>query len=246
MANVKTFNFNQSNSDYLANYMGQQSPLQKLATDMAAGLSPVMGSKPADNSSYNLHFFGPALRCNPPNETQREWFNYFSQTYLDETGAINLTQYNLGVVEGSATYLVYSAFSPQLWALEDSFTYPNDPAGGYNWNPDFPIDCTSIAMSNNSCFKYWFGGASSSSLQYWIYLADEYLICTSSNASFDISFEFINGQQNVIQTNVDVVSDWTTIYNTTKPGVWYLRAFQALGDLIYGNVSIELPGFGES
>jgi hypothetical protein len=246
MANVKTFNF--SRPDPNAAFIGfnLQSDFQRLATAVATELGPAMVSKPADNSSYNLQFFGPAIRCNPPNSSDQELFDYFSQAYANHSWILNLEQsyhWNFSKIQPTG-FLVYSAFSPQLYNLliDGGGDIPAS-SSPYNWDPEdfFPI-CNTSNMSSCNLLDI-----RDTPVFYWIFLANEYLICTSSNASYEVYVEYVNGQQNIIQTNVESVNDWNmTDGPTDEPTGWYVAYFQALGNLIYGNVSINILVFEEN
>jgi hypothetical protein len=241
LVNVTTLNFNKNNpNDQVISALDLQSHLLRLATDVSTDLSPAMGSKPADNSSYTLQFFGPTLSCNPPNSTDQELLDYFSQAYANDSGIINLEQYYHANGTDPKGFVVYSAFSPLLWAYETNST----GSSGYNWYPGGPFPNYCPGISGNSCYLT---NISLTPVKFWIYLADDYLICSSSNASFEISVEYVNGQLS-IQRNVEVVHDWSL--DPSSEGLWYFYYYQALGSVIYGNVSIEVEadepaGFSE-
>jgi hypothetical protein len=197
MTNVKTFNFSQPdpNNVHPSLQLLLQSDFQKLATAAAIELSPTMLFKPADNSSYNLQFFGPAIRCNPPNSSDQELFYNLSQAYANDSGVINLEQYyrlNGSEIQPNG-FLVYSAFSPQIWdwlIAEDKETGAND-GGNLNAGYFFPLCGNNIFKLISACYLL---DDQEIPVFYLIYLANEYLICTSSNASFEVYVEYVNGQ----------------------------------------------------
>jgi hypothetical protein len=80
--------------------------------------------------------------------------------------------------------------------------------------------------------------------QPFVQLANESLVCSLVNASFDISFEFSNGAQRVTEHSIQVIEPPTNSNGSRDDGIWddasvrsHNEVFLALANLLDGNVT---------
>jgi len=90
-------------------------------------------SAPGFNSSYSLQFFGPTLGCQYANPPQQLRFDFYTARTMNRSGLVTYPQavhigettrslFNTSGYNGSASLLVYSAFTPNT----DGFLYGAD------------------------------------------------------------------------------------------------------------------------
>jgi hypothetical protein len=206
---------------------------------------------PAVNSSYGLSFFGPTMRCAPPNDAQKAAIDYYVTRIRNESGlyvAADIDNTSDDYPPSPTIDLVYSAFSPRFSEML------NDPSvdATYNgWRPELGSFNPSNPLRS--------GVLQDALLQeLWIQLSDQSIVCQLANASFDVHIEFINGAQMVTSKIATLpeynqtylaesdsnCSDWDTeaycteIYLST-PQMNYIGWYGALASLLNGNITLN-------
>ena len=163
---------------------------------------------PAVNSSFGLSFFGPTMRCAPPNDAQKMAFDYYVERIRNESGifvAADIDDVNAIVQDNpsaSTLNLIYSAFSPRFSEMV------NDPYvdATYNgWVPELG--------SFNAHDPLRPGVLQDALLQeLWIQLADKSIVCQMANASFDVHVQNLNGAQTVTLNSVKALPRYNQTY----------------------------------
>ena len=130
------------------------------------------------------------------------------------------------VYEGPISFLVYSAFVPDVgWFGEGEF-FPSTPAS-IPWSPDLPAEYTQ----------------GQDNLQLWFQTAQNSIVCSLSNTSFLLDIEILDKVQAIIQREVQTVNPWTPTNSTSVEAnvqdQAYLSTFFTFVNTLSGNVSLQ-------
>ncbi|MCJ1384047.1 hypothetical protein MMC17_007163 [Xylographa soralifera] len=212
-----------------------------VGTQTAGGRAILPLPAPALNSSYSVQFYGPSLQCSAADESHQSAFNYYTANALVESGTVTYAQgveissnkSNLTLeYEGSISFLVYSAFVPDVGWLGSGEFLPSPPTSML-WSPDLPPEYT----------------RGQDYLQLWFQTAQDSIVCSLSNTSFGLDIESLNGVQSIIQREVHRVNLWTpttsTSGETNTQDQAYLTTFFTFVNTLSGNVSLQQAAQGE-
>jgi hypothetical protein len=224
------------------------SEVLRIATLAAHSMAIIPPTPPAINSSFGVQFFGPSLQCSLVNSSQQMGFNNYTEAMarsylmkvtksLFESGKLRWDKNR--IPEGISPLMnVYSAFSPGsskvgwLGPVSGHNYYSIDAYN--NWIPDIPFD---NFISNRTNFM-------SIKRQLWIQTADQGVVCTLGNASFDVSFEFVNAVQTKAEYRISMFKPFPTPINSYLPSTpsinSYMAMYLAFSGLLNGNVSTTL------
>ncbi|TAQ89052.1 hypothetical protein B7494_g2621 [Chlorociboria aeruginascens] len=239
----------------------QPSPeVLQIATLAAGSMAVIPPTSPAANSSFHVQFFGPTVQCSMANSSQQSSFNYYSNALASgslmtvtkstfESG--NLSWGSEGPPGDIQPLMsVYSAFSPYAgekgWAWSPDYDYPPyydySPDEFNNWITDFPSEVFTAEP-----LQGWEDdtGKGFITQQLWLQTADQAMVCTMGNASFDVDYEFVNAVQTVARYRpTDPLAEvsqeyWDSVYS-------YMGIYLAFSGLMNGNVSTTLTNQFES
>lgn len=192
--------------------------VQGTAIQSANGMSIVPILPPAANSTFSMQFFGPAVKCAPPNSTQQIIMDYFNDANRNATRLFNedsmaIDLRNRSHFAGSFPktifsyeLLLYSAFAPyggrQGWYFGNQDEDVVDQFN--NWNVDLPWEMDDLHGRVDEAL------ADDIIQQLFVQTASDAFHCNLGNASYNVDFEFVNG----IQTSINyTTSDFTPIYS---------------------------------
>ncbi|CAI6292817.1 unnamed protein product [Periconia digitata] len=247
----------------MESHAAQPSPeVLRIATLAAESMAVILPTPPAPNSSFNLLFFGPSMQCSLADSSQNSLLENLADAMANESvmkvtkslfESSKLRWGEQGIPGGIAPLMnVYSAFSPSSgrmgWLREfgDYVIFPVDAFN--NWTPNNTLEFQLRSNSDDVLADHW-----EIVQQLWIQTADQGIVCTFGNASFNVLFEFVNA----VQTKVEyVITDFTmykvrdvgyqvTPYHQYSPGVIaglnsYMAMYLALSGLLNGNISTTL------
>lgn len=135
---------------------------------------------------------------------------------------------------------MYSAFSPyagRLGWLNNGDVVDYSPDEFNNWVIVLPGRTITASNAPNIVSI----DAVSITQQLWIQTAENSMVCTMGNASFDVEFEFVNAALTVAEYSISMFEPfWTALaggFITTKS---YMAFYLALSSLLNGNVSTTL------
>ncbi|KAE9376403.1 hypothetical protein N431DRAFT_462240 [Stipitochalara longipes BDJ] len=209
----------------------QPAPLVLSSASESAETIAILPLKPpAANSSYNLQFTGPSFQCEHATEDEMIIFN----TYINAFAAETLTFPSVAAypsvpeeVQSTKTFpdaLLYSAFSISL--LNYTAAASGARFDSYNnWVAGVPLH-----LFNQT-----------SNQQIYIQTYRESIVCTQFSATFDIQLDFIDGIQTISQYDITLVDPIIAInFNSSEDSTFdaYYSSFVALGNMIFGNVSL--------
>lgn len=207
---------------------------------------------PAVNSSYDISFFGPTVRCASPTVAQHEAIEFYAGKIHNESGLYIATDTQDIGASGSLDVLevVYSAFSPRLSELIDD---PSVDATYNNWKPELggfsPTNSVRPRVLQHALLQ-----------ELWIELADQNIVCQLTNASYDIHVEYVNGAQTVSANSIETLQQYNETYLANSDAdcaSWsneaycsnlelspaqlnYIGWFGALAYLINGNITLDV------
>jgi hypothetical protein len=191
-----------------------------VAENMAIANIPSSGS----NTSYSMQFYGPGLDCHQPNATQQYAFEFYNSWNANITRTITVDQYQKPYYfeNGFSQLQLWSAWSPQLFHLvTDALPDESRPDPYNNWWAKLPPNTTE-----------WF--TADTATEFYIQMANSNLVCTLTNASYDISFSDVSGEQSITKNSITNLGTWAWETSTAT----YLGVLSALAPMIYGNLSI--------
>jgi hypothetical protein len=210
---------------------------------------------PAVNSSFGLSFFGPTMRCAPPNDAQKIAFDYYVARIRNESGLYvsadigDLDNVVQNDPRAPTLDLVYSAFSPRF---SEMLNDPSVDATYSGWRPELgsfnPSDPLRPGVLKDALLQ-----------ELWIQLSDQSIVCQMANASYDIHIETLNGVQTVTTNSVEMLpeynqtylengdsdcADWDTeayctVIYLSRPQMNYIGWYGALANLLNGNLSLN-------
>jgi len=216
---------------------GTESPLVQpaplvlsLASESAETIAILPLKPPAANSSYNLQFTGPSFQCEYATDDEMIIFEHYINAFAAETFTFPSVAAYPNVskeAQSSKTFpdaLLYSAFSFSL--LNYTTAESGTRIDSYNnWVAEVPFDI----------FNY------TSKQQIFIQTYRQSIVCTQFSATFDIQLDFIDGIQNISQYDVTLGDPIIAAnFNSSEDGNFeaYYSSFVALGNMIFGNVSL--------
>jgi hypothetical protein len=181
-----------------------------IATQSALGLDVIPLTPPAPNSSFSLQFYGPSVRCSPPNSTQQKILDYYVSSLTRATqrqdpmiiqrtlklGLANNSQPNSSNPRiADLSMLVLSAFAPYagiqgwLYGITDA-----DSVDQFNnWNVDLPWDMEELGYTVDS---YLYDDVVQ---QLYVQTSTGGFVCLMGNASYDVNFDFVDGIQSLVR-----------------------------------------------
>ncbi|MCJ1403048.1 hypothetical protein MMC11_006270 [Xylographa trunciseda] len=220
-------------SSYSSNGAATQIP--RVGAQTAGGRTILPLQAPAVNSSYSVHFYGPSLQCGGTDASHQSAFDYYTARALNESGTVTYAQAVeifddraeiIPEFKGATSFLVYSAFVPDIGWFSNGEFLPSMPAS-LLWSPELPIDYT----------------REQEFLQLWFQTAGNSIVCSLTNTSFDLDIEFLNGTQSITQREIYTVSPWTpTELTSTESNVQdqaYLTTFVTFVNTLSGNVTLQ-------
>lgn len=229
------------------------SEVLRIATLAAESMTIIPPTPPAVNSSFHVQFFGPSMQCSLANSSQEIGFKAYTDAMVHasmmkvtrsvfETGALNWQWGEDGIPGGIAPLMnVYSAFSPwsgfggwlQTGAVETDYSVD----AFNNWVPD-------ISLPQRGPFFHDDG--ENKTQQVWIQTADQAIVCTFGNASFEVWFEFVNALQTKVEYSVKnfttfvAPSRGSNVAASSTPLNSYMAMYLAFSGLVNGNISTTL------
>lgn len=247
------------------------SEVLRVASLAAQSMAVIPPAPPAVNSSYRVQFYGPTVQCSLANSSQQALFDAYSEALANSSQMqVTASQYESGKLKwgdggrpGSIQPLmsVYSAFSPHagksgwLSGRTDGYDYSIDQFN--NWITVLLENFTEeYQLSNWAPPDNWFVNQ-----QLWIQTADQGMVCTMENASFDVQYQFENGVQTVAaystlgfepfwvpsdgtSTTLSMIIPANLSLSWTKedwnPFNSYMAMYLAFSGLLNGNVSTTL------
>ena len=210
---------------------------------------------PATNSSFHMLFHGPSLQCDLASSSQQSVFDQFAAslandseimivtkrlyesgrlTWLSPDSPWNAVPYSINPVMN-----VYSAFSP--------YSGQNGWLGGMTQDPE------DDSYYNNFVNVTLFPAPASELVpvtqQIWIQTSDRGIVCNMINASFDVTFEFVNIEMTKAEytrtrfqpflTSIDSIPNGYD--NSTDREVRsYMAIYLALSAQLNGNITTTL------
>jgi hypothetical protein len=217
----------------------QPAPLVlSLASESAETIAILPLKPPATNSSYNLQFTGPSFRCEYATEDEMAIFDQYINAVAAETSTFpSVVAYPNIPVEDQISKvfpdaLLYSAFSFSL--LNYTTAESGTKIDSYNnWVAEVP----------SGFFNY------TSKQQIFVQTYRQSIVCTQFSAVFDIQLDFIEGTQNISQYDVSlgdpiVATNFNFSEDVNSPA--YYSSFVALGNMIFGNVSLQIDTISDS
>ncbi|KAL2064609.1 hypothetical protein VTL71DRAFT_3746 [Oculimacula yallundae] len=220
----------------------------KTATSAAVGAEVIPPTAPSSNSSFSVQFFGPTIKCRDPDQGQKGAFDAYSTVLANvsqivTTGTLPSVQANNSIASG---FLIMSAFSPTQNMVDEAYRRQDRISVYNNWPAE---------LSAN--YSYHLSSVYRGNQQLWVQLGDRNIVCSLVNASFDVSFSYLNGAGTITHQQVTVLppaspsnssalsiyySDAASAFNKSDRS-WqnsaYYASFLALGNNVFGNVSIE-------
>jgi hypothetical protein len=219
----------------LEDIQGPQSAVMAVTVASTAQQVILPIKPPQPNSSYDLRFVGPAIRCTEPPQSNMTTF----QHVLAE--ATN-NDFFRNTVEGTLS-LVYNAWAPDLY--HEDLAAPNWNNGSSNY-----IDSTYGVYKGRTLFIY-IGRANSTSQGTIVYNEMVLLQCTLYNVTYDVGFDFADTDQNIeIRTLVygDAVPARPEVpifyYDSSVSNATYTSLLWAFGQLLIGTGTTN-PMFGQ-
>ena len=230
-----------------------------IAAQTAEGMTIVPLTAPELNSSYALQFYGPYIQCEVSNSSQAPVLEYYVDAlaeafiYIEDTWESQKSKtYNQTV---APVMMVASIFDPFLglggWLNYTEGYDVGDPGNNIglgtpdtfnNWPVNLPFD-----FLKNSGFPDPEINSTMVSHQLWVQTANESLVCTLGNASFNIGFEFVDGAQTITQGSI---GDFQPLFVPRSPppyssivstkDIAYMSVYVAISNMLSGNVSTEL------
>lgn len=210
----------------------QPAPLVlSLASESAETIAILPLKPPTANSSYNLQFTGPSFQCGHATNDEMIIFEYYINAFAAETLTFPSVAAYPNVLQGVHPFktfpdvLLYSAFSFSL--LNYTTAESGTRIDSYNnWVAEVPSEF----------FTH------TSKQQIFIQTYRQSIVCTQFSATFDIQLDFIDGIQNISQYDVTLGDPIiATNFNSSGDGNFeeaYYSSFVALGNMIFGNVSL--------
>ena len=226
---------------------GAQTPssdVLQIATTAAQSMVPLSPGSPAVNTSFHIQFLGPTVQCSLASDSQQIVFDNYSRALANNTHMIATKglfesghlKWGKGGIPLAYEPLmnVYSAFSPSPpWAAYDGL----DDAYN-NWVPGFDF---------MQSFKEFFPIKGREDERNFvkqhllIQTADQAIVCTLGNATFDVGYEFVETASPLVQYSIlkfDPIwlpdSEHTTLLGS------YLAVYPAFSNMVQGNVSTTL------
>lgn len=255
-----SFNWSSPNWIHISNMTPlPASRVLTLAMQTAESMQIVPISPPATNASYSLQLFGPALQCEQANSTQLPVFAYYSSA-LSNGGEMIMTQstfenndttgINLFGIDALPYpfMLQFSSFAPMLafqsngsglGILPDASTNTAGDFDQFNdWSVDLPREFNTSFPTNLD--------AAVTPLQLWVQTANESIVCTLMNSSYEMNFEYSAGTQTITPGNVSyleplyVGSDPESLMFDPLEHYAYLAVFVATTNMLSGNVTTTI------
>lgn len=195
----------------------------KLASQVAENMKVWDIPFPALNSSFSLGFFGPALQCGSATANQQTAFDFYNDAVYKSTGFITGPQYLAG--HQSQLLLYYTAFSPQLYGvINNAPVVPGVNDVYANWNATLPAPYAKYFDPNG--------------VELWVQLANQSIVCTLYNASYNVGFDYPNGIQNITHQTVTHLNKWTGNLSHESGVTNYMGVMASLVPMLYGNVTL--------
>ncbi|KAJ9611276.1 hypothetical protein H2200_004459 [Cladophialophora chaetospira] len=165
-------------------YYGPNSQLVRYSIASTAQQAIMAISPPSINSSYDLEFFAPAISCNPMSLSDITAFNETLKSTFQQYDIFNGSAEQLAL-PASDERLLYLAWTPSAY---DDFTF-NASYPNFGLNSSYPMT-TLDKLSDDGATIYVFMPEQTDG-QVML------LGCTLQNATYDVHFEFLDGQQNI-------------------------------------------------
>jgi hypothetical protein len=207
-------------------------PLQRLASVVAQSASHVNIPSIEPNATFDLQFTGPGLQCETATGNQLALINQYADRMSKEVKAVLTTDITLTERNNSnppivPKYLEYfSAFSPQLYPWFKD-TAVNGSFGLVREDGNFLVPNTTYA---DNAIDY--------GVELWVQLANYSVVCSVTNASYDIGFNYTNG---VPLLTHNKITHLAKITNVTADSTKYFNNYHAwaaaLWSTVYGNAT---------
>jgi hypothetical protein len=191
--------------------------------------------------SYDIQFIGPTLQCRGADNTEQPYFDQIVSDFESQDSTfiysqVNDTYWQTAEKGTGATRLIYSAWN----TLPLPFGAPN------NWNPA----CDGVL---NFCEKFQQTSLTSPLTQIWVQTSTSSIVCTSVNATFDVTIASVGGAQQITQQNVQAIGNGSYSFTdtlemefnlekgeapTSNPWSLYLSHLFAMGSILQGNITL--------
>ena len=222
-----------------------------LAAESMAALSPTSA---AVNSSFHVQFVGPTVKCSLANGSQQIAFDNFTRILANENNMIATKDlFESGSLKWGSNGIpamvpplmnFYSAFSPRA-GQHGWMSYSNLSVDAYNnW---FPSDGFYTSFYENFHSGEMRIVHPHSLQQTLIQTADQAIVCTLGNASFDVGYEFVETDPPLIQYSISNFEPlWTLLEMSFEASLnidnepSYMAVYLAFSSLLNGNVSTTL------
>ncbi|CZT12918.1 hypothetical protein WAI453_012487 [Rhynchosporium graminicola] len=223
----------------------------KTATSAAVGGGIIFPTPPSANSSFSVQFHGPSIKCEAPDEGQKAAFNWYANqsAYDQSIVTAGSAPRLLSVYDRTARgFLLMSAFSPTQNGVDEPYRREDRLKVYNNWPAELG--------ENYSDYR---SDVHKKKSQIWVQTGDHDIVCSLINASFNVGFSYFNGAGTVTHQHIVVLPPsgrsntsalsmgWSDAAsgddNSTEIERWqnsaYYATFLALGNNIFGNVSLE-------
>lgn len=224
------------------------SAVMDLATQAAVDAKiPIIDSY-ATNSSYNYQFHGPSVSCSTANATQQADFDYYINQASNSSSSFLTEQLFKAGPTNSSTMVYWSAFAPTLgptgWLNFLTVLPSQTPTDEYNnWPVELPENYTTKLPGYNPRTVDEGQGnyEAGAPLTLWVQTANDSLICTMGNATYDINFNYINSAQSISHNAIGDIEPIAIPFLPAKdlePRIYaYAGVFIAFTSMLSGNVT---------
>jgi hypothetical protein len=205
--------------------LAQPNPrILRMAYKVAQSADIIQTGAQIANATYRQTFIAPGLRCGNANVNQQAAFDIYNRIVVLQTNTWTVSQYlnSSFVGQKPPNFLqYYSAWSPQLYGYVTDNINPAGSVDGFkNWK----------GMGLSAVNQNRFYGA-----EFWIQLSNQSIVCAMTNASYDLTLQYVDGVASVQQSSVTHLNIMSGQSNPGYAG--YLSYMAALGATLYGNIS---------
>lgn len=227
-------------------FLGPRSVITRLST-AAASLGEILPIQPPftiqpSNTSYSIQFGGPFVQCSGANGSVTDSMN----AYLTARNETLLTASN----ETQFEQLAYAAFVPSFGP--SNYGNISIPFNGNNVTAlDQPRLGQQTSNATNEIWLYYWGYSIDQNGDYVLvpnetdqyYLVPQYSVCSLWNATYNVTFFYDAGVQNVFNydvTPINLVPYPTNSQSSDLVQMAYSAVFWTLADQLVGSMSLVM------
>ena len=158
------------------------------------------------NSSYNVQFYGPSVKCAPANQTQLQSFETKQSKFGSGVPSIffepSIDQLNRSVGCGSSA-LIFSA-----WEVTETFFDADIFLVNSTTGTSISTSTYGLFSANENSLAMYGNVTGIEVFELWAQSFDHRIVCSMVNMSYDIHINFSDGEQSVVYNNLTVISTW--------------------------------------